>query len=269
MKFLIKTRFVFLVLLVNINTLMPQEMEQHSLSSFEKKVFPGTELQMPYRILLPEKYNPETKYPLVLFLHGSGERGNDNEKQLTHAASVFLDPEIRTQYPAIVVFPQCPVNDYWSNVDKTYDEKNKLQFSFRPDCAPTQAMKTLLQLLGFLPENYSIDASRVYVCGLSMGGMGTFEIVRRDPDRFAAAIAICGGAHPDTAKEIHKTAWWIFHGEDDPVVPVSHSKKMNTALKEKGADVTLTLYKEVLHDSWTPALAETKLFSWLFSKRKL
>ena len=224
---------------------------------------------LPYRLLLPENYDPAKKYPLILFLHGSGERGNDNELQLVHGAILFLRDSIRKNYPAIVVFPQCPLNSYWSNVHFTIDTVSKKRImQFPVNSEPTIAMKMLLRLLGKLQHDYKLDKKRIYVGGLSMGGMGSFELVSRKPKLFAAAFPICGGANPVTAKKIKEPAWWIFHGLKDNVVDPDLSRQMATALKEVGADVKLTLYPEANHNSWDPAFAERDLLFWLFSQRR-
>ncbi|KAA3629876.1 MAG: phospholipase, partial [Bacteroidetes bacterium] len=110
--------------------------------------------------------------------------------------------------------------------------------------------------------------SRVYIGGLSMGGMGTFEMVRRHPGVFAAAFPICGGAHPATAEAIKDVSWWIFHGAKDQVVLPKYSEEMYKSLKAAGADVKFTLYPDANHNSWDPAFAEKDLMEWLFSKSR-
>ncbi|MCU0387546.1 MAG: alpha/beta hydrolase-fold protein [Chitinophagaceae bacterium] len=224
-----------------------------------------------YRLLLPADYDSSKKYPLVLFLHGAGERGSDNQKQLIHGANLFLQPQVRENYPAIVVFPQCPENDFWSNVEmEMNDTTKKWSFNFLESGAPTQSMKMLLYWLPELEKKYKIDPLQRYVMGLSMGGMGTFEIVRRKPGYFAAAVPICGGANPKTAASIKETAFWIFHGDKDDVVPYQLSEQMVYALQEfyAGAEVNFTLYGNVGHNSWDPAFEEPDLLPWLFGQKK-
>lgn len=223
---------------------------------------------LPYRLLLPKNYDPKKEYALVLFLHGAGERGNDNEAQLMHGWKLFLREDVREKYPAIVVFPQCPANNWWSNVQFRYDSiTRKRTFDFQKGGEPTTAMKLLVGLLDDLEDKYKLDDDRYYVGGLSMGGMGTFELVRRKPKTFAAAFPICGGANPATAKKLKRTSWWIFHGVKDDVVPASLSEQMADALKTVRADVRLTLYPEANHNSWDPAFAEKDLLPWLFSRK--
>lgn len=238
-------------------------------SAYEKHWFiQGTDT-MPYRVLLPKNYDPSKKYPLILFLHGSGERGRDNEAQLTHGWSLFLKDSIREKYPAVVVFPQCAKESYWSNVDIKYDSAAKSRiWNFSTAGEPTVAMRLLLQLITQLQTNYKLDKKRLHVGGLSMGGMGTYEVVRRLPKTFAAALAICGGANTETAKALAKTKWWIFHGLADPVVPPELSKNMADALANKGALIRLSLYPGVGHNSWDNAFAEPDLMRWLFSNHK-
>jgi predicted peptidase len=224
---------------------------------------------MPYRVLLPLNFDPQKKYPLILFLHGAGERGNDNDRQLMNGGNLFLKDSIRQKYPAIVVFPQCPDGSYWSNVSIRVDSAlHKRIFDFKEDGPPTKAMKLLMDLLRSLEDNYPLDKKRMYVGGLSMGGMGTYELVRRKPKIFAAAFAICGGANPATATKMTKPAWWIFHGLKDPVVPPQFSEDMAAALKQAGASVRLTIYPEDGHNSWDDAFKEPDLFAWMFSQKK-
>ena len=238
------------------------------LSQYEKKWLVQGGDTLPYRVLLPLNYNASQQYPIVFFLHGSGERGRDNEKQLVHGGKVFLQEDIRTKFPAIVIFPQCSQTDYWSNVLRLHDANNKRSFEFLPDGPPTKNMTLLQELISYTLHSYPVKKDQVYIGGLSMGGMGTFEVVRRLPKIFAAAFAICGGADPGTAKQLKAVDWWIFHGGKDDVVPPEASQKMADALKMKGADVKFTLYPNANHNSWDAAFAEKDLMPWLFSHKK-
>lgn len=239
------------------------------LSMYEKHWYVKGNDTLPYRLLLPKNFDPSKKYPLLLFLHGSGERGRDNEAQLIHGSKLFVQDSIRTNFPAIVVFPQCSADSYWSNVQSGYDSLSKTRtFVFLEGGEPTIAMKLLIQLLGELKHQYKLDDDRYYVGGLSMGGMGTFELVRRKPKLFAAAFPICGGANTANAKKLKRPYWWIFHGLKDNVVPPELSKQMATALQAENAMVKLTLYPEANHNSWDSAFAEKELLPWLFSNRK-
>jgi predicted peptidase len=238
-------------------------------SLYEKHWITEKNDTLPYRIFKPDNYNPSKKYPLILFLHGAGERGNDNEAQLVHGSSLFLQDSIREQFPAFVVFPQCQAASYWSNVNITTDSVSKKRtFEFHTGGEPTIAMQMLEKLIVQLKKDYSIDKKRMYVGGLSMGGMGTFELVRRNPSLFAAAFPICGGAHPATAPLLLKTNWWIFHGLKDDVVDPEFSKKMADAIERRGGQMRLSLFPNANHNSWDSAFAEKGLLPWLFSNHK-
>ena len=222
-----------------------------------------------YKVLYPENYDESKSYPLLLFLHGAGERGNDNKKQLVHGSKMFLDAGNRQKFPAIVVFPQCPTEDYWANVKQWRDDENKRHFDFQKGGKPTSAMSGLLSLVDSLTSLSQVDKNRVYVMGLSMGGMGTFELVSRRPNTFAAAAPICGGDNPKVAgKYAKKVPFWIFHGMKDDIVNPQFSQDMATAIEAKGGNVKLTLYPNANHNSWDPAFAEPELLPWIFSKSK-
>ncbi len=220
---------------------------------------------LPYRILLPEGYAAGKRFPLVLFLHGAGERGNDNALQLIHGAKLFARADIRTQYPAIVVFPQCAKDSYWARVER---DPQRAQWDFPLWETPSRPMGLVMEMLDALIRTERVDTTRLYVAGLSMGGMGTFELLARQPGRFAAAIPICGGGNPLLAPlYASRTPMWVFHGEADAVVPVGLSRKMVDAARSAGGKVRYTEYPGVNHDSWTPAFAEPDLLKWLFSHR--
>jgi len=256
-------KFIGFIVLISLSVMTAAQ----DLNLFQKKQFIIGNDTLPYRLLLPENYDASKKYPLVFFLHGAGERGNDNEKQLVHGAKLFLKEEVRRDYPAIVVFPQCPQNSFWSNVDFRM-ENGKRVFGFKAQGEPTIAMKLAQELLYSIMKDYRVNKRQVYTGGLSMGGMGTFEIVRRNPKLFAAAFPICGGGEPTTASVMKKTKWWVFHGGKDDVVPPELSEKMVDALKAVKAAVKFTLYPDANHNSWDPAFAEPELLSWLFKQKK-
>lgn len=237
------------------------------ISEYQKKTFVKDGDSLPYRMLLPKDFDASKKYPLLLFLHGSGERGNDNEAQLVHGSGLFLKEEIRDNYKAIVVFPQCAAGSSWSKLDVVGDFPNR-DFIFYEDAEPTKDMLLLEGLLKHLKKAYKLDKKRMYVGGLSMGGMGTFELVRRNPKVFAGAFPICGGANPNISKKLRKPHWWVFHGDADEVVPEKYSENMVTAMKEQRVKVKYSVYEGVGHNSWDNAFAEPDLLPWIFSKSK-
>lgn len=237
------------------------------LSQFKKENFiQGTDT-LKYRILYPEQFDATKKYPVVFFLHGRGESGNDNEKQLTHGAKMFLTPDFRKNFPAIVIFPQCAEESYWANVEIDIVNTKRF-FTFVKDGKPTKAMSLLVQLTNQFVKKPFADQSKVYVGGLSMGGMGTFEILRRLPKTFAAAFAICGGDNVANAKKYKHVPLWIFHGGLDDVVTPQFSFGIYRELKKLGNEPQFNVYLKANHNSWDSAFAEPQLLPWLFSKTK-
>lgn len=238
-------------------------------SLFEKETFMSSSGEvLPYRILMPLDFDKNKKYPVVLFLHGAGERGDNNEAQLTHGISTFLTEKHRTEYPCIVIAPQCPTEGYWSSAKFTR-ETYPIDFDFDYSYEITPALDAAIRLLNSYLEEEFVDISRVYITGLSMGGMGTFEAVGRFPKLFAAAVPVCGGG--DTTSYNEETAqvpFWIFHGDADGVVPVSNSQNMYARLVELGAQVIYKEYPGVNHNSWEEAYNEDTLLPWIFSKKR-
>ncbi len=251
--------------------LLPAFVSAQHHGAFQKyQYIQGTDT-LPYRLLLPASYShfdTTTKYPLIIFLHGAGERGNNNNSQLNHGGRLFTNDSIMLNYPAIVLFPQCAKRSRWSYFQMHKDTGNKIPtITFPLDLSPTKDMQLLLQLLAELDTSYFIDTQRIYVGGLSLGGMGTYDIVYRNPGKFAAAFPICGAADPAAAKNMTGTAWWIFHGQKDLGISVEYANAMERALKKEGADVKLTIYPEDGHNSWDDAFKEPGLFAWMFEKK--
>jgi predicted peptidase len=230
---------------------------------FEKKQFVFKSDTLPYRILYPENYDKSKKYPVLLFLHGSGERGNDNEKQLKHGSSLFTNTQNRQKYQAIVVFPQCPESKNWASVSRDEDK----DFSFVNSKTPTEPMQLLIRLLSELKKKEAVDHKRIYVAGLSMGGMGTFDIICRYPKTFAAAVPICGGVSLERLKKVKKMPIRMFHGDADNIVPTIHSRNAYIELKAMGAQKTqIVLFKGVGHNSWDHAFKMEDFLEWIFEK---
>ncbi|MET4143021.1 prolyl oligopeptidase family serine peptidase [Pedobacter sp. UYP1] len=235
---------------------------------YDKGSFIDGKDSISYRILFPEHFDPKQKYPVLFFLHGSGERGNDNEKQLLHGGKLFLRKDIREQYPAIIVFPQCSEDSFWANVKMASDSTGKRIFDYQKHGKPTKAMKALLGMIDNILDKPYIDHQQVYVGGLSMGGMGTLELLRRKPKTFAAAFSICGGDNIANVEKYKHVPLWIFHGGKDDVVPPAGSTAIANQLKIIGKEVKFTLYPDANHNSWDSTFAEPKFLPWLFSHKK-
>lgn len=235
---------------------------------FKKVVFIKKGDTLNLRVLYPKDFDANKTYPILFFLHGSGERGNDNGSQLVHGSKQFLKDSVRNAFPSFVVFPQCPKNDYWSDV-KIVAENGKRTFNFQKGDKPTKAMHALLAVVKDFNSQKYVDRSQVYVGGLSMGGMGTYELLRRKRHTFAAAFAICGGDNLGNVRKYKHVPLWIFHGAKDDVVDPAFSIAVAEKLKAFGKDeVKLTIYPNANHNSWDSAFAEPNFLPWLYSHNK-
>lgn len=217
-----------------------------------------------YQIFVPAAYTPSQRWPVILFLHGAGERGSDGYIQ----TQVGLGAAIRqnaARIPAIVVFPQSTADSTWTGT----------------------LARVAIAALDQTMREYQTDPARVYLTGLSMGGNGTWYIAYRNPKRFAAIAPICGWISPERwkaaapvvpadsgetfsafARQLRQTPVWIFHGEVDPVVPVEESRKTFAALQAAGAPVQYSEVPGTGHNSWDPAYSSPKFWAWLFSQRR-
>lgn len=220
---------------------------------------------LPYRFYIPENQpNNKTYQPVstLIFLHGSGERGNNNVSQLMHMGFWLMNAAIDNNMAVFI--PQCSSNDYWSNVIKTAKKNGKTKFQFQEAGAPTIAMKLLMGLTDSLKKQPWFNPKQVYVGGLSMGGMGTVEICKRKPDFFQAAFPICGGGNIPNPNP--KMRWWIFHGNKDKVVSIKHSRKLIRQLHfAHVTDVKLSIYSGVGHNAWDYVKLEPDFWQWLLN----
>lgn len=217
-----------------------------------------------YRYMEPIAVEKGKSYPLVLFLHGAGERGSDNWRQLIHCSRMFSSPVNRENYPAYVLFPQCPSDGYWAYEDRPGFSLDTMPLEFEE----TDVMKAVLDLVDAFVANYPIDEGRLYIAGLSMGGMATYDAVIRHPKKFAAAVPICGAVNNDRLTAEIKTPFRIFHGDADPVIPLKFSRVAYWRLKEAGVEVEYKEYPGVGHNSWDPAVTEEDFLPWMFSKKR-
>ncbi len=238
---------------------------------FEKRTFSRDGKTLQYRISYPKDYKKSRRYPVLTFLHGSGERGSDNESQLTHGGALFASDSVREGFNAIVIFPQLPSDSTWNyfsnKKDKSSPTGRSIDLSFMR--TPTNPALLVKLLLDSLVQKKVADPKRMYIGGLSLGGFGTFDMIERYPDFFAAAVPICGGGDTAMARVYgKKPAIWIFHGDADKSVDVKNSRMNYAALQLAGADVKYTEYPGVGHNSWDNVFRETALLPWLLSKKK-
>lgn len=228
---------------------------------FEPRTFEDGEYKLNYRLLKPRRLDPAQKYPLVIFLHGAGERGDDNTKQLVHGMNDFASDEIMAKYPAFVIAPQCPEGETWGGIPRLA-KKPEPRDQFTPALAAT------LKAVEALRTEFPIDDKRVYITGLSMGGYGTWDALTRRPELFAAAAPICGGGETSAASKMKDMPIWAFHGDQDKTVPPERSREMIEAIKAAGGQPKYTEYAGVGHNSWAQTYADPALYEWLFAQRK-
>ena len=214
---------------------------------------------MRYRLLFPKNYDENRNYPLVLFLHGAGERG-DSSKTVKHIGTWALQEKNRENYECFVLVPQCEKNNKWVEVDWAAD------FHTQPK-EMSRYMNLTVELLEKLERELPIDSTKIYLTGLSMGGYGTWDLASRFPKKFAASVPICGGGDEKTATSLKSMPIWVFHGALDTTVKPQRSRNMVEAVKQTGnKDVHYTEYPKVRHGSWKPAYEEESMWKWLFEK---
>lgn len=224
---------------------------------------------MLYRIRHQRISDSKEPLPLLIFLHGAGERGSDNYRQLIHLDSLFLKDGPLHDKEAIILAPQSPVERYWVDIglrDTLHAKEIEKVYKMLDQPATTE-MKLVMAIQDSLLATGKVDPSRIYVMGLSMGGFGTFDLLSRRPGEFAAAIPICGGGHPEHAElQGRKTAIWITHGADDHIVLPEFSRRSYKELKKTGADVRYTEFPDTKHNAWSPTFAIPGIFDWLFEQ---
>jgi len=215
-----------------------------------------------YRLLKPAKIEPGKKYPIVLFLHGAGERGSDNSKQLQYLPTQMAQQEFQEKYPCFLIAPQCREGKQW--VEVPWGDKNSV-----PIKEPGSQMQVVLKILDKVTKENPVDEQRVYLTGLSMGGYGSWDLGMRMPERFAAVAPICGGGDETHAERLVGMPVWAWHSDDDNAVPVDRSRKMIEAIKKAGGEPKYTELKGVGHASWNPAYKDPQgLVPWMFEQVK-
>jgi predicted peptidase len=212
---------------------------------------------LPYRLFVASNYDRRKKYPLIVYLHGSGGLGNDNLKQLqlgnVYLIDFFTQAETQNRHPAFVLAPQS-MNEGWTATDDR--------------TTPSNQLRMVVDLIAELEKTYSLDRARFYVAGQSLGGFGTFAIISAYPEKFAAGVPLCGGGDESKAPQFKETALWAFHGDQDESVPVERSRRMIAAIRKAGGQVKYTEYPGAGHDVWTRVVKEPELLPWLFAQHK-
>ncbi|HAD97611.1 MAG TPA: hypothetical protein DCG19_09405 [Cryomorphaceae bacterium] len=234
---------------------------------FEKRTFTYNGNTLPYQVLFPRNYDPTSSYPLVIFLHGAGERGSNNTSQMAYGSNTFGSYDARTNYPAIVIFPQCPSNTMWSRRAK-YDQNGQLLFEFPVEQNPNTAMEMVIELVRDYVAHEAVDDKRIYVSGLSMGGIGTFEFCYYAPDLPAAAVSIAGG-HDSAFVDSYAAGidFRLYHGDNDGVVPPRYSREMHTALQQGGFSSEYFEAPGRGHE-WNYVLNDPDYIQWMFNQSR-
>ena len=228
------------------------------LEALEWKAKDGTIVK--YRWSAPEKIEAGKTYPLVLFLHGAGERGTDNTAQLKHGVNAILDDAEKLGQPIFLIAPQCPPARWWSPASLEIGQLTEAD-------KPNALVDAVLDLTKDTAKKFPVDSKRFYVTGISMGGFATWDVLGRVPKRIAAAIPICGGGDPELVKRYENIPIWTFHGEADSVVPVKTTQIMVSALEKAGGKPKVTYYPGVDHNSWTQTYDNVEVIRWLFEQR--
>jgi predicted peptidase len=230
---------------------------QDVVGGFAPRVFKAADgVTLPYRLFVPEPRSAAA-LPAVVYLHGGAGNGSDNLRQIaggnTTGSRLWTTKEMQTRHPAFVIAPQAPVGERWSTATS--------------ELAPYARL--VLELLTSLSKEFSIDQDRVYLVGQSLGGFGTWDLVSKRPDVFAAAVPLCGGGEPARVAAARNVAIWAFHGAMDQTVPVVRSREMVAALRAVGSPVKYTEYPDVGHNVWTLAFADRELPEWLLAQRRV
>ncbi len=221
----------------------------------------GQAVEFRSRLLAPATVSAGERSPLVLFLHGAGERGRDNEKQLKYLPTWMAEPDLRRRHPCYLLAPQCREDERW--VDVSWADKKST-----PQGPPTTDLLAAIAALNDVVAREPIDPARIYLTGLSMGGFGAWDLASRQPERFAAVLPICGGGDEATAPRLASLPIWCFHGDADTAVPVERSRSMIAAIRAAGGSPKYAELAGVGHDSWTPAYRDPAVLDWLFVQRK-
>lgn len=235
---------------------------------FQNSVYKNSEgRELSYSLFVPKNYDPNESYPLVVFLHGAGERGYNNQTPLkaNEGAVVWAGEFVQKRNPCFVLAPQCPQNSAWTDLWGGNPFK------------PTPYLEMVHELILELQKKYNIDKNRIYLTGLSMGGFGTWALAISHPDTFAALVPICGGGDPSKANLIAHIPTWVFHAEDDPLVNAKFVRDIVKALQDLNAPIKYTEYEKGIltppvaptpHASWILAYKNQRMIEWLFSQSK-
>ncbi len=230
---------------------------------FTKESLTSDGYTMPYRLYIPKNYDCGAFYPVVIFLHGIGERGDNNESQLIHGVQNMFDHIDSPIYDSIVIAPQCPADKKWVYFSGSHT-------NYSAESVPeSRELEVVLEILDHVTDLYNVDLDRVYITGLSMGGFGTWDLLARHGARFAAGLPVCGGGDPSYAKLLTRIPITTFHGSEDTTVPVTNTRIMYASIvKEGGKNIFYTEYDGLAHNVWDKAYSDPAPIRWLFDQSR-
>ena len=232
------------------------------LDIFKKQIYSTENFSLPYAIYIPKNYDCGENYPLLVFLHGAGERGDDNQLQLTVAIQKMFDDPTSPVYDSIVIAPQCPDERKWVMVPW---ECGNYSIAETPE---SEELEAVCGIIRNTIEDYNVDRDRIYITGISMGGYGTWDMLCRHGNRIAAGMPVCGGADTAFARKIKYIPIRTFHGSEDGAVPVDGTRKMFAALKNAGSkSIQYTELDGMNHGIWDMVYSDRENIDWLFSQR--
>lgn len=270
---LLKNYKIYILIIQSILlTLFPgcsrkQEYNMDLINKFEARIYTNKKFRLPllYRLYIPENYNELQKYPIILYLHDGGPRGDDNKSQISSIVEWLINPPVQSTQNCFIMIPQCPKKSQWLN---TKFKKTPFLNYNQDEIPESDTMKMIILEINNLMDEFNIDENRIYVTGYSMGGSGTWDIITRYPDFFAAAVPVTGVSDPSKAKLVAHMPIWAFHGQMDTISLVENTRNMVTALKKYGSNCKFTELKDVSHDSWHAAYNNTEVITWLFDQKK-
>ncbi|PMQ02082.1 MAG: hypothetical protein CBR30_03460 [Dictyoglomus sp. NZ13-RE01] len=245
-----------------------KDRENLLVDKFKNFIYKKDSEELYYSLYVPENYNPKLIYPLVVFLHGAGERGYGNQAPLkaNKGGVVWAEDDIQSKFPCFILAPQCPQHSSWTTL-----------FNPEDSFSPSIYLEMVYELIQKISEEYNIDQNRIYLTGLSMGGFGTWALAMAHPDTFSALVPICGGGNPNKVSLIKDIPVWAFHAEDDPIVDKEIVRKTINALKQVSEKVIYTEFDSGLltpplvpnpHFSWVFAYNDKNMINWLFSQSR-
>jgi predicted peptidase len=252
-------KLLFLLCAVHLLVQTGSAASEPSDSEFAVRVYTNAHgAKLPYRLLLPPQYNPQQKYPVILYLHGAAARGSDNIEPLNWGPRLFQESQLRQKHPFFLVVPQCPLDGAWL----------ELSWGGLRSAKESPSLELALELVGKeLPKEFNIDAKRRYLTGVSMGGHAVWVEMVRHPGFFAASIPVCAGGDPRiVTNEAAKFPVWAFHSDDDHLVPVQQARDLVKAWRAHGGTAKYTEYTGLRHSSWKKAYVDPDMFDWLFAQ---